>query len=125
MTIKGALKVAAINTLSCCRWKALALVHNDRSSSWSQVLGLGTMDETDTIMDTGILLGMFDTGGPWLAYKTPGNDISGWVGAGNQIFDFLVSKVIFWNLNIEKDIFGGLETHLSLHWQTVGQAKSC
>ena len=88
--MKGALSWSQ-KYLCCCRWKPLALVHNDRGSSWSQVLGLGTMDEAGSIMDTGILLGMFNTG-PWLAYKTPGNDIRGWVGAGKQMFDFMVSE---------------------------------
>ena len=40
-------------------------------------------------MDSGLLYGVFNTG-PWLAYKTPGNDIRGWVGAGKQMFDFMV-----------------------------------
>ena len=40
-------------------------------------------------MDSGLLYGVFNTG-PWLAYKTPGSDIRGWVGAGKQMFDFKV-----------------------------------
>ena len=73
------------------RWKPLALVDNDRGSSWSLVLGLGAMDEADIIMDSGLLLGVFNTG-PWLAFKTRGNDIRGWVGAGKQMFDFMVKQ---------------------------------
>ena len=75
-------------------------MHNDRGSSWSLVLGLGTMDNADLVKDTGLLFGVFNTG-PWLAYKTPGNDIRGWVGAGKQMFDLMVSKISNDNINIK------------------------
>ena len=45
----------------------------------------------DQVIESGLLYGVFNTG-PWLAYKTPGNDIRGWVGAGKQMFDFMVSE---------------------------------
>ena len=73
-------------------------------------------------MDSGLLYGVFNTG-PWLAYKTPGSDIRGWVGAGKQMFDFKVR--IKWKHCKTKHFSVGVETHLPLNWQTLRPDKSC
>ena len=76
------------------RWKAHSFVHNDKASSWAFILGLGTMDEDDFVVDNGLLFGAYESG-PWVGYVVPGKEIEGWVAAGEELYEFMVRKPIF------------------------------
>ena len=69
-------------------------MHNDKASSWSFILGLGTMDEDDFVVDNGLLFGAYESG-PWVGYVVPGKEIEGWVAAGEELYEFMVRKPIF------------------------------
>ena len=69
-------------------------MHNDKASSWSFILGLGTMDEEDFVVDNGLLFGAYESG-PWVGYVVPGKEIEGWVAAGEELYEFMVRKPIF------------------------------
>ena len=59
---------------------------------WSLVFGLGSMGTLDQaeVVDSGFMLTVYESG-PWLGYKFPGNPSIGWIGGGNEQFDFMVT----------------------------------
>ena len=93
-------------------------MHNDKASSWSFILGLGTMDEEDFVVDNGLLFGAYESG-PWVGYVVPGGkELEGWVAAGEEHYEFMVRKLIF--LGDRSDIYiimtsKGLETYMSIN----------
>ena len=64
-------------------------MHNDRGSYWSLVLGLGTMDEDDIVLDNGLMFSVYESG-PWVGYKFTNNPAIGWIGAGTEMMEFMV-----------------------------------
>ena len=72
------------------RWKPSSSVHNVRGSYWSLVLGLGSMDEQDYVLDNGLMFSIYESG-PWVGYKISGNPAIGWIGAGTHEMDYMVN----------------------------------
>ena len=73
------------------------------------------MDATDTIMDNGLMFGIYATG-PWLGLKFSNNPNVGWIGAGKTQHDFMV---IFSKKKITKEIQKnpGLEALMHIYKQ--------
>ena len=65
-------------------------MHNVRGSYWSLVLGLGTMDDDDIVLDNGFMFSVYHSG-PWVGYKFSGIPAIGWIGAGTHKMDFMVN----------------------------------
>ena len=65
-------------------------MHNVRGSYWSLVLGLGTMDDDDIVLDNGFMFSVYHSG-PWVGYKFSDIPAIGWIGAGTHDMDFMVN----------------------------------
>ena len=76
------------------RWKPLTFIHNTKHIPWKLVLGLGTMDSRQQVLESGVMFTVYDSG-PWLAYKFANNPSKGhgWIGGGTELFELMVMIV--------------------------------
>ena len=59
-----------------------------RGSYWMLVLGLGNMDSTGEILDSGLMFSVYESG-PWVAFKYPDNPTVWWIGGGKELFEMM------------------------------------